>query len=244
MPNENLAIWVSNQATDPAYTKTFTRAGGFSGSAINSTYQFRRATEQFGPAGKGWGWDVEEDRYVPCGVQVLHVLRIRFWWKDSEGVHSFPVFGQTFLLSETKSGLRADEEAPKKSLTDALTKALSMLGFSSDVYLGLFDDNKYINAAVVESAGKDIVRAPAPVKKLDDVGVDHKLVTAVRGLLARPDARDAVNRQYAIAIKKAADENVIDLGDMPAGPFSDPIDGANAMFELRRRKNKVVPSAT
>jgi hypothetical protein len=37
-----------------------------------------------------------------------------------------------------------DEDAPKKATTDALTKLLSHLGFSADVFLGLYDDNKYV----------------------------------------------------------------------------------------------------
>ena len=37
-----------------------------------------------------------------------------------------------------------DDEAPKKAFTDALTKAFSHLGLSADVFLGLFDNSKYI----------------------------------------------------------------------------------------------------
>lgn len=39
---------------------------------------------------------------------------------------------------------RLDEDAFKKALTDALTKALSHLGFSADVFLGQFDDPDYV----------------------------------------------------------------------------------------------------
>lgn len=37
----------------------------------------------------------------------------------------------------------ADHDAPKKALTDAITKGLSYLGFCADVFLGEFDGNKY-----------------------------------------------------------------------------------------------------
>ena len=33
----------------------------------------------------------------------------------------------------------------KKVATDALTKGLSKLGFNADVFMGMFDDNKYVN---------------------------------------------------------------------------------------------------
>jgi uncharacterized short protein YbdD (DUF466 family) len=37
-----------------------------------------------------------------------------------------------------------DDEAPKKAMTDAMTKAFSHLGMSADVFLGKFDDSKYV----------------------------------------------------------------------------------------------------
>jgi hypothetical protein len=36
-----------------------------------------------------------------------------------------------------------NEDAPKMSVTDGLTKALSHLGFNADVFLGEYDGNKY-----------------------------------------------------------------------------------------------------
>ncbi len=39
---------------------------------------------------------------------------------------------------------RYDDDAGKKAMTDALTKGLSHLGLSADVFLGLFEDNKYV----------------------------------------------------------------------------------------------------
>ena len=46
-------------------------------------------------------------------------------WNQGEVTH----FGQTTFVGANKHGLFTDEEAPKKSLTDATNKALSMLGF-------------------------------------------------------------------------------------------------------------------
>ena len=40
-----------------------------------------------------------------------------------------------------------DDEAFKKLLTDTLTKGLSYFGCSADVFLGCYDDNRYIAAA-------------------------------------------------------------------------------------------------
>ena len=48
------------------------------------------------------------------------------------------------LYTKHYYGTRHDDDAVKKVATDALTKGLSRLGFNSDVFEGLFDDNKYV----------------------------------------------------------------------------------------------------
>src|SRR3990167_472884 len=60
--SETLKLWQSVEKTDPKYTKSFSRAGGFSGTAINATYLVRKATELWGPYGGEWGATVEDER--------------------------------------------------------------------------------------------------------------------------------------------------------------------------------------
>jgi hypothetical protein len=140
--SENLKLWQSVEKTDPKYTKAFNKAGGFSGTAINAVYLLRKATALWGPIGGTWGPLIEDEKYV-SGAEgtIIHVLRIKFRHPGGE----FPSYGQTTFVGHNKHGAFTDEEAPKKSLTDAITKALSMLGFSADVFMGLYDDNKYVN---------------------------------------------------------------------------------------------------
>ncbi|MDX2005275.1 MAG: hypothetical protein SFU83_08360 [Meiothermus sp.] len=165
----NTRIWEQVETTPPSMTKNFTRGGGFSGTAINATSNYERATKLFGPVGIGWGFDIIEDRYVeaqdlflktdkgllldssgrPIAIakHTVHVISIEFWYYDptTNRRGSVPAFGQTTYIEQRKSGdIFTDEEAPKKSLTDAISKALSMLGFSADIHKGLYDDNKYV----------------------------------------------------------------------------------------------------
>jgi len=149
--SDKLKLWQSVEKTDPKYTNGFSRPGGFSGTAINATYLIRKATELWGPMGSSWGAEIADERYVE-GAEgtIIHVLRILFFYPEGR----FPSYGQTTFVGENKNGKFTDEEAPKKSLTDAITKALSMLGFSADVFLGLYDDNKYVNDRRDEFAGK------------------------------------------------------------------------------------------
>lgn len=164
-PYTTMKIWNHVQATDPRYTKSFSRGGGFKGTAINHTYQQRRATEMFGPKGIGWGSTVLDEHYADgapivheklgvIGREVIHVLRIELWYEFEGRRGAIQSYGQTTFVGSNRHGTFTDEEAPKKSLTDAESKALASLGFSADVHLGLFDDSKYVNdrmAAITEA---------------------------------------------------------------------------------------------
>ncbi|WP_138469855.1 hypothetical protein [Poseidonocella sp. HB161398] len=72
-----------------------------------------------------------------------HQLEIEFWLIDRESGErrSFSAFGGTPMVYMAKSGKWiVDEDAAKKSLTDAYTKAASWLGACADIFLGIFDD--------------------------------------------------------------------------------------------------------
>lgn len=211
--NENLKLWDSVQATDPKYTKAFSRAGGFRGTAINATYQIRRATEQWGPIGGKWGCSIVSSDFVPgADGDVVHVALIDFWHPAGR----FQTFGQTTFVGSNKNGKFTDEEAPKKSLTDAITKALSMLGFSADVHLGLFDDNKYVNDMKQQF---DESKPAKPVASIspNDVGKDfwnnanaeeraylQGQIDAIRGHLAVNEAQAAATEFYAMKDQEEA----------------------------------------
>lgn len=144
--NKNLEIWEAVETTDPKYTKPFNRGGGFRGTSTNTTYLAKKATKLFGPLGIGWGWTVLDEQYQPGqDKDVIHVLRIKLWYEWNGKRGEIEHFGQTQFVGKNKNGYYTDEEAPKKSLTDALSKCLSMLGFSADIYLGMYEDHKYVN---------------------------------------------------------------------------------------------------
>lgn len=148
---DNLKIWSAVETTDYESTKGFSRPGGFSGTAVNPTWLVKKATEIFGPVGDGWGYEIIDEKYVDghyidqVNRLVVHIICLRFWYTQDNNTHSFVHFGQTTFVGVNTRGVFTDEEAPKKSLTDALGKCLSMLGFSADVYMGKWDDNKYVN---------------------------------------------------------------------------------------------------
>ena len=151
----NLNIWDAVQATDPKYTKAFNRGGGFKGTATNATYLAKKATEQFGPCGIGWGVSVVDEQLITgaphmaegavIANDIIHKLHVKFWYVMDGVRGEIEQFGQTQMVGKNKNGFYTDEEAPKKSMTDAMSKCLSLLGFSADIHLGLYDDNKYVS---------------------------------------------------------------------------------------------------
>ena len=158
----NIDLWQAVEKTDPAYTKQFSRGGGFKGTATNATYLAHKATEQFGPCGIGWGMTVLDEQIIQgapfllndvvIGHEAIHKVRAQLWYVR-DGVRGVvEQFGQTQIVGKNKNGYYTDEEAPKKSLTDAMSKCLSLLGFSADIHLGLYDDNKYLTALKEEFA--------------------------------------------------------------------------------------------
>lgn len=76
--------------------------------------------------------------------------RIRLWYETENHDGSAISYGATPYMYKTKHGIKCDGEAQKKSLTDAIKKALSMLGFSADVWLGMYDRPEYVAEVGVE----------------------------------------------------------------------------------------------
>lgn len=154
----NMQIWEKVSTTDTRYTKA-AEVGGQKITSLNGTAMIMKATEIFGPVGIGFGWSVMEERFDPgaemfvgegdkhasLGLELNHTIKINFWFELDGKRGQIEQYGCTKYLYKSKYGTTTDGEAPKKSLTDAIKKSLSMLGFSADVFLGMFDDDEYVN---------------------------------------------------------------------------------------------------
>lgn len=181
--NTGLYLWGRVERTDPDYTKDFSRGGGFKGTAIDTLYNVKRATEMWGPIGGRWGYTILDQGMDQGAViddkgnrEVIHWVMMSLYFPDAEGnrCESSPQFGATTFVGKNKYGPYTDEEARKKSVTDALSKCLSQLGFSADVFLGLFDANKYVAenkaaAAASKAAAKEQAFSASDKAKLDEL---------------------------------------------------------------------------
>ena len=137
--NTNMVLWESVCETDPKYTKKVNQRGGFT--AIGAQSQVQKATEIFGAMGTGWG--IEEERIDRWREEGLVVYQATLWYLSNDKSKQYiPIHS---AIKYNVSG-RVDDDFFKKVATDALTKGLSKLGFNADVFLGMYDDNKYVNS--------------------------------------------------------------------------------------------------
>ena len=233
----HLLLWDSVSQTDELFTKIFTR-GEFVGTSINPTYLVKRATEMFGVMGQGWGVRVVEEKYVdgapllvvegkPTLYAKIHTLRAELWYNHGGKSGSVEQFGQTTFVGARHDGtFFTDEDAPKKSLTDAMTKCLSLLGFSSDIYLGTFDD-KY-STGQSQAKSKTTQTEPSKTTKSEgetqpdgELSLDAKKVIDViakadknRLVTARQTMSSRFTKEFELdAVIKAIDERAAKLAE-------------------------------
>jgi len=188
---KNMKLWHEVCETNPDHTKEVTFGRGFT--AIDPMQQVKNATEQFGPAGEGWGWEVVDTKFLPTDFVACLV---RLTTGHAEFIEQW---GQCGLFID-KAKEKPDGDCMKKATTDGMTKCLSYLGFNADVFLGKFADNRYVAEMMAkysgltakEKAGEleksialiqatDNLEAAAKVYKaeyvrLEDIGADLKLL--------------------------------------------------------------------
>lgn len=158
-----LVIWDQVFETDPNYTKGFKKGGGLSGTSPNAMYLVRKATLAFqGPMGSTWGVRELETKREQGAIkkaegieqhEVLWMAKIELWYMLNGQRCSVEQWGSTVMVGSNKNGWFTDEDASKKSFTDGMTKCMSLLGFSGDIFLGLYDDNKYVEDMREKYAG-------------------------------------------------------------------------------------------
>ena len=160
---DNLALWKAVEKTPPSQTKAIT-GKSYQGTSPKPHYLIHKATETFGPCGIGWGFTIEDERIEEgAGGERMSIARVRVWFKwDGERGEVEHIGGTQFSGTRSSGKPFTDEDAPKKSVTDALIKALSMIGFAGDIFMGRYDDSKYIAELREEARAAKEQPASAP----------------------------------------------------------------------------------
>jgi hypothetical protein len=161
----NLKLWDKVEKTNPDYTKK-ANVKGNQITSIAPQYQIKQATEQFGSYGEKWGFRTMEFDYTLANIGMLTFTAV-FYYPNGE----FPIVNSVQLFKDGAQ-TKIDDDFAKKVETDTLTKALSKLGFNADIFLGKFDDIKYVTEMKKEFKEEP---KPAPKKTLSLEGFNKTL---------------------------------------------------------------------
>jgi len=134
--SDKLKIWNALEKTNPLHTKKAPSKYGKTITTIDAMHQIKNMTAAFGPVGKGWSYDVKyhyAEKLIFAEVKIRYCLQGE-WYS----------YGPVCSVAPLGNNRGLDDEAPKKAMTDALTKAFSHLGLNADIFLGKFDNNKYV----------------------------------------------------------------------------------------------------
>lgn len=192
MSDENKKLWNAVCKTDPDHVKKIS-GKSYQGSSPKPYYLIERATDTFGPCGIGWGIDVIEERFFNFSeTEIHHFATVEFWYVLDGKRGTVRQMGGTRAAYITSAGkFTCDEDAPKKSITDGMVKAMSMVGFAGDIFGGRWDDSKYQDELKAE---KDSAIADTQYQLLVDKWMDS--LVCVREALAVNDystAKEALN---------------------------------------------------
>ena len=153
----------------PDNAKKEIRGGRLKGMTdINPMWRIKCLTEQFGPCGLGWYYEITEKWIETCMAKdeitanVIINLYIRNgdeWSKPIQGI------GGSMLVASERNGLYVNDECYKMALTDAISVACKALGMGADVYWGSdntkYNDNKKDNFD--DSLNKKITKGQADI---------------------------------------------------------------------------------
>lgn len=212
MADKNMRIWDAVSKTAPSATKR-AKVGGQDITSLNGIAMVMRATEILGPAGIGFGWSVLEERFdkgpdiyggeggkTLLGQELQHTVRICFWYVLDGQRGEFESYGCTPFSYKSKYGITTDGEAPKKSLTDAIKKAMSFLGFSADVYLGLFDDADYVD----QRKDEELIEQAEDKQAEEDRQKEERLtyIKSVIESMATAQSANELKKIHDVAVRK------------------------------------------
>ena len=147
MSDNNLELWNKVEKTNPKYTKK-ANVKGNNITSISPQFQILNATEQFGIYGKTWGFKNMNIDYSLKDIGLVS-FKALFYFPEGEfeTINSIQLYRDNAMT-------KIDDNFAKKLETDTLTKALSKLGFNADIFLGKFDDIRYIQEVTKEFAPK------------------------------------------------------------------------------------------
>lgn len=121
----------------PNEAKKSINAGRLKGMTdINPMWRIKALTEQFGPCGIGWAYEITK-QWIEEGSdnQRIAFTNINLFIKSgNEWSRAIPGTGGSSFIAKESKGLYTSDECFKMALTDAISVACKALGVGADVY--------------------------------------------------------------------------------------------------------------
>lgn len=131
--------------TPPPEALTEIRGGRMNGKTdINPMWRIKALTEQFGPCGVGWKYEITRQWTEAGGSgEISAFCNINLFYKHGDAwSEAVPGTGGSAFIAKEKGGLYQSDECYKMALTDAISVAAKALGVAGDIYWGK-DPTKY-----------------------------------------------------------------------------------------------------
>jgi len=193
MSKENLELWNKVEKTNPKYTKK-ANVKGNNITSIAPQFQIMNATEHFGVYGQSWGFKSLDFDYSLKDEGLVSLKAVFFFPKGQfEIINSISIWRDN---AKTK----IDDNFAKKLETDALTKALSKLGFNADIFMGKFDDVRYVEEMKKEFA--EPIKKKVLTEKQFDVLCSDK-ATLKHVITALNEYQMSEDQRKVLMLKKA-----------------------------------------
>ena len=171
---DNLELWGKVERTNPSYTKN-ANVKGNKITSISPQYQIQMVTAQFGVYGREWGFKNIEIGYELLTYDLV-TFKATFFFPDGE----FEIINSIQMFMD-RAKEKVDDNFAKKLETDTLTKAISKLGFNADIFMGKFDDQRYVNELKEEfkEKPKPIVLTDANIKSAIEKGTQEDVLKGI-----------------------------------------------------------------
>ncbi len=146
---------------------------------INPMWRIKALTEQFGPCGIGWKYEITK-QWLEEGAegQVSAFTNINLYIKhEDKWSEAIPGTGGSMYVAKERGGLYTSDECFKMSLTDAISVSCKALGFGADIYWSS-DRSKYDKPELKPEYAKDKPKTQDKTK----AHKDHATITKTQAL--------------------------------------------------------------
>ena len=206
---DKMKLWNSIKRPPPDVLRPI-KAGRLKGKTdISPQWRYRAMTEQLGPCGIGWKYEIKRLWNEPGSEgQIFAFAEVLLYIKDgdqwSEGV---PGIGGSMLIAKESAGLHSSDEGYKMAVTDALSVAMKMLGMAADIYEGLWDGSRYTKNDPEPVKIITIEQAQAIAAGVKQAGVDKKKFLKLHNIEKFEELTEVGLRKAQAQVKRRIEEN-------------------------------------